>query len=264
MHKILDDIILSTENRVKDIKDINTKNTLATRSLAKSIQSVKDKKGIPVIAEVKPASPTTHNREVTPEDAAQIAMTMEKAGAAAISVLTEPDFFNGSLENLDHVRKAVNIPVLRKDFIIDEKQLYESHSDLILLIAGLLGHRLPQFINLAKRRGLQPLVEVHNHAELMNALDTDANIIGINNRNLETMEINLTTTEKLAPIIREHSPDTLIISESGISTPSDGSRVMQAGANAILVGTSIMKGNIYENTMLLVESGIYGSNIAKI
>ncbi|MCK4929259.1 MAG: indole-3-glycerol-phosphate synthase, partial [Methanosarcinales archaeon] len=162
MHRIIDDIISSTENRVKNIKDTDTKKVLATRSLVKSIQSVRDKNGVPVIAEVKPASPTTHNREVSPDDAAQIARTMEQAGATAISVLTEPDFFHGSLENLEHVRKAVNIPVLRKDFIIDEKQLYEVHSDLILLIAGILGNRLPGFIALAKSRGLQPLVEVHD------------------------------------------------------------------------------------------------------
>ncbi len=254
MHRIIDDIISSTENRVKNIKDTDTKKVLATRSLVKSIQSVRDKNGVPVIAEVKPASPTTHNREVSPDDAAQIARTMEQAGATAISVLTEPDFFHGSLENLEHVRKAVNIPVLRKDFIIDEKQLYEVHSDLILLIAGILGNRLPGFIALAKSRGLQPLVEVHDKIELMAALDTDANIIGINNRNLKTMRIDLATTEELIPIIRERSPDTIIISESGILTPQDAVRVLRAGADAILVGTSIMKGDIYDNTRSLVEA----------
>lgn len=254
MHRIIDDIISSTENRVKNIKDTDTKKVLATRSLVKSIQSVRDKNGVPVIAEVKPASPTTHNREVSPDDAAQIARTMEQAGATAISVLTEPDFFHGSLENLEHVRKAVNIPVLRKDFIIDEKQLYEVHSDLILLIAGILGNRLPGFIALAKSRGLQPLVEVHDKIELMAALDTDANIIGINNRNLKTMGIDLATTEELIPIIRERSPDTIIISESGILTPQDAVRVLRAGADAILVGTSIMKGDIYDNTRSLVEA----------
>ncbi len=264
MHRIIDDIISSTEKRVKVIKNTDSKKALTTRSLASSIQSVNDRHGIPVIAEVKPASPTTHNRDVSPADAAQIARTMEKAGAAAISVLTEPDYFHGSLENLEHVRRAVNIPVLRKDFIIDEKQLYEANSDLILLIAGILGDRLPGFIDLAKRRGLQPLVEVHNHAELIAALDSEANIIGINNRNLKTMEIDLATTEKLAPIISEHNPDIIIISESGILTPQDAVRMVQAGADAVLVGTSIMKGDIYENTRLLVESGISGSNANNI
>lgn len=256
MHTIINDIIFSTKNRIKDIKDIDPGKVFNTRSLAKSICSVHDMHGIPVIAEVKPASPTTHNRDVSPFEAAQLALTMENAGAAAISVLTEPDYFRGSLENLEHVRRSVNIPVLRKDFIIDEKQLYEAESDLVLLIAGILNDRLPAFIDLAKRRGLQPLVEVHNLAECMAALNSEARIIGINNRNLRTMQIDLATTEELAPIIREYDPDIIIISESGISTPRDAVRMVQAGADAILVGTSIMKGDIYHNTRLLVKAGI--------
>ena len=256
MNRIIEDIISATENRVNKLPGVGTAQAISTSSLTRSIKYAKDSQHIPVIAEVKPASPTTHNREVSPADAAQIARTMEKAGACAISVLTEPDFFHGSLENLEHVRQAVSIPVLRKDFIIDERQLYEVESDLILLIAGILGNRLPGFIALAKDRGLQPLVEVHDHAELMAALDTDADIIGINNRNLKTMEIDLATTEDLVPIIRKHSPDRIIISESGILTPQDAVRVIRAGADAVLVGTSIMKGDIYENTRLLVEAGI--------
>ncbi|MDF1557675.1 MAG: indole-3-glycerol-phosphate synthase [ANME-2 cluster archaeon] len=264
MHQIIDEIIISTKNRVTKITHTDKKNTISTRDFAKSIRTVKDKHCIPVIAEVKPSSPTTHNRNVTPIDAAQIARTMEQAGAVAISVLTEPDFFHGSLENLECVRRSVNIPVLRKDFIIDEKQLYETHSDLILLIAGLLGDRLPEFISLAKSRGLQPLVEVHNRAELMTVLDTDADIIGINNRNLKTMEVDLATTEELAPIINRHRPDTIIISESGIMTPKDVVRVVRAGADAVLVGTSIMKGDIYDNTRLLVEAKVSDPRISDI
>jgi len=233
MHQILEDIILSTIKRANTLPNRTTKPVTA-RILARSIRSVNKKQHIPVIAEVKPASPTTHNREVSPADAAEIARTMEKAGACAISVLTEPDFFHGSLENLEHVRQAVSIPVLRKDFMIDERQLYEVESDLILLIAGILGDKLPGFITLAKDRGLQPLVEVHDHAELMAVLDTDADIIGINNRNLKTMEIDLAITEELAPIIRKHSPDMIIISESGILTPQDAVRIIRAGADAHL------------------------------
>jgi indole-3-glycerol phosphate synthase len=260
MNRIIEDIISATKTRVYKLSGVSTAQTISTRSLTRSIKSAKDLQYIPVIAEVKPASPTTHNREVSPAGAAQIARTMEKAGACAISVLTEPDYFHGSLENLEYVRQAVSIPVLRKDFIIDERQLYEIESDLILLISGILGDRLPGFIALAKERGLQPLVEVHDHAELMAALDTDAEIIGINNRNLKTMEIDLATTEELAPIIREQCTDTTIISESGILTPQDAIRVVRAGADAVLVGTSIMKGDIYENTKLLVEAGLSDSH----
>jgi len=114
MHQILEDIILSTIKRANTLPNRTTKPVTA-RILARSIRSVNKKQHIPVIAEVKPASPTTHNREVSPADAAEIARTMEKAGACAISVLTEPDFFHGSLENLEHVRQAVSIPVLSTD-----------------------------------------------------------------------------------------------------------------------------------------------------
>lgn len=255
MQHIMADIIASTRGRVRNIKEINTAHTLTTRSIEKSIQAAKNKHNIPVIAEVKPASPTIQNRDVIPEDAAVIARTMEEAGASAISVLTEPAFFKGSLENLKYVYEAVHIPVLRKDFIVDKRQLYEAQSDLILLIAGILDDQLHELITLAMDRGLQPLVEVHNEDELKIVLDSDAKIIGINNRNLKTMEIDLSTTEILAPVIKEQDANRIIISESGISTPDDAVRVMQAGADAILVGTYIMKGDIYKNTKNLVEAG---------
>jgi len=264
MHQIMNDIISSTKKRIKTIQDINTMHTINARSLPLSIRLAKEKNHIPVIAEVKPASPTTHNRDITPKEAAQIAITMEKAGAAAISVLTEPNFFHGSIENLEHVRRAVNIPVLRKDFIIDKKQIYEVESDLILLIAGILGSHLPEFIRLATQRGLQPLVEVHNEAELASDLAANADIIGINNRNLKTMEVDIKTTENLTTLIKELTtgsmyPDATgktIISESGILTPRDARRAMQSGVDAILVGTSIMKGDVYLNTRKLVETDI--------
>ena len=264
MHQIIDDIISSTKKRIRTIGDIDTRHTVNSRSLPVSIRLAKEKDHIPVIAEVKPASPTTHNRNVTPKEAAQIAITMEKAGAVAISVLTEPEFFHGSIENLEHVRRAVNIPVLRKDFIIDKKQIYEVESDLILLIAGILGSSLPEFIRLATRRGLQPLVEVHNEAELSAALAVNADIIGINNRNLKTMEVDIKTTEILTTMIKRSvnksmEPDAMgktIISESGILTRQDAGRAMRAGVDAILVGTSIMKGDVYLNTKKLVETGI--------
>lgn len=252
----MDEIIASTKTRVQNIQDVHVTEIPEARSLVRSIQLVKDRHKIPVIAEVKPASPTATNRELTPLEAAQIAKRMEAAEAAAISVLTEPKFFHGSLENLEQVRNAVHIPVLRKDFIIDPKQIYESQSDLILLIAGILGDHLPEFIHLAEQRGLQPLVEVHNEQELFRVLKTGAEIIGINNRNLNTMEVDLATTETLIPIIKQHGPNRIIISESGILSPDDAKRVMKAGADAILVGTSIMKGDIYQNTRKLVYAGI--------
>jgi indole-3-glycerol phosphate synthase len=175
---------------------------------------------------------------------------MESAGATAISVLTEPNFFKGSIKNLESVRQKVKIPVLRKDFIIHKNQISEVESDLILLIAGILGDELDEFVNDAISSGREPLVEVHNMVELEKAMSTGTKIIGINNRDLTTMKVDITTTEKLAPLIS----DRIIISESGISSPDDAMRMMDAGADAILVGTSIMQGNIYEKTYELVHA----------
>jgi len=249
MHRIINEILESTKNRVQTLPEPK-KRRIDARSFRESIKASKQQHLIPVISEVKPSSPTRFIRTVTPQDAAEIAGQMEAAGAAAISVLTEPQFFKGSIENLDSVRRAVKVPVLRKDFIIDKAQICEAKSDLVLLIAGILGEKLDNFVNEAISYGREPLVEVHNRMELENALLTSAGIIGINNRDLTTMKVDITTTEKLAPLISGR----IIISESGISTPQEAVRMIEAGADAILVGTSIMQGNIYEKTYELVHA----------
>jgi indole-3-glycerol phosphate synthase len=249
MHKIINDILDSTKKRLPPSGNIKP-GRIASLDFKESIKAIKNKNLIPVIAEVKPSSPTRFIRNVTPQDAAEIAKQMEAAGAAAISVLTEPQFFKGSIRNLNSVRDAVGIPVLRKDFIIDRTQIYEAKSDLILLIAGILGSSLDDFVNEALTSGRQPLVEVHNELELENALSTLANIIGINNRDLTTMKVDISTTEELAPLIS----DRIIVSESGISSSEDAVRMLDAGADAILVGTTIMQGNVYEKTYELVHA----------
>jgi len=248
MHRIINEILESTKKRIPESTD--KKGIKQSRNFRESIQARKKQNLVPVIAEVKPSSPTKFIRDVTPRDAADLARQMEAGGAAAISVLTEPQFFKGSLENLLFVRKAVSIPVLRKDFIIDKAQIHEAESDLILLIAGILGYKLDNFVNEAISHGREPLVEVHNERELKTALTTDANIIGINNRDLTTMKVDITTTEKLAPLISGR----IVISESGISSPEDAVRMIEAGADAVLVGTSIMQGNIYDKTYELVHA----------
>lgn len=249
MHQIIDEIIASTKNRIP-LASNTKKKRITSRDFKKSIKDKKQQGLIPVISEVKPSSPTRFIRNVTPLEAAGIASQMESAGAAAISVLTEPDFFKGSIQNLISVRENVKVPVLRKDFIINKNQIHEVESDLILLIAGILGDELDDFVNEAISSGREPLVEVHNIDELENALATQTNIIGINNRNLTTMKVDITTTEKLAPLISKR----IIISESGISSPDDAVRMIDAGADAILVGTSIMLGNVYEKTYELVHA----------
>ena len=250
MHQTINDILESTRKRIPPSGSKGIKSVKA-RSFRDSVNEKKKHNLIPVISEVKPSSPTKFIRDITPEDAAIIAGTMEKAGASAISVLTEPEFFKGSIENLNSVRRAVDIPVLRKDFIIDKAQIYEAKSDLILLIAGFLGDKLGDFVDAVIETGRQPLVEVHNRDELENALATKTDIIGINNRDLTTMKVDISTTEELAPLV---SGGRIIISESGISSPDDAVRMIEAGADAILVGTSIMQGNIYDKTSELVNA----------
>ncbi len=261
----LEKILQSTRRRIEGLK-VNkpefkepTNPEPSKSNLIQLFRITKNEGNIPVIAEIKPASPTIKNQDVLPEDAISIAKEMKKGGATALSILTEPDHFNGSIDNLKAVRKSLDIPVLRKDFIIDKIQMQETPADMILLIAGLLEDELDMFIGKARSYGFEPLVEVHNKKELTDTLDSPATIIGVNNRNLKDLSIDLRTSEELIPYIREydrqHGTDHLVISESGIHTPEDAKRMINAGADALLIGTSIMKsGNIYESTRSIVEA----------
>lgn len=252
MSSVIDKILETTKKRIQKIDKPQTHPKIEKRDLLKIIETKKRQNKIPVIAEIKPSSPTKRYLEVKPRRAAQIAFQMQKGGAAGISVLTEPEFFHGSLKNLEEARKAVKLPILRKDFIIDEKQLWETNSDLILLISGVLKTRLNHFVDQALSHGIEPLVEVHNAQELGNALETQTRFIGINNRDLNTLKIDLRTTEKLAPLAKKE--ERIIISESGIKTPEDAIRMMNAGADGVLVGSTIMEGNIYQKTKELTNA----------
>jgi indole-3-glycerol phosphate synthase len=194
-----------------------------------------------LIAEVKKASPSAG---VIAEsfDPVQIAKTYESAGANAISVLTDEQFFQGSLAYMTRVRAAVGLPVLRKDFILHEAQIYEAScagADAILLIVAALAQPdLERLLAIAADFQLDVLVEVHTLEELDRALDTDAQIIGINNRNLATFQVDLKTTEQLS----EQVPDGItLVSESGIKTAEDTRRLLASGCNAILVGETLMR-----------------------
>ncbi len=268
MHRVIEDILEATKKRVTalDVPTSNVSNDSITSQNAESlkrdfisaVELAKLEGKIPIIAEVKPASPSATFREILPDDASEIAKEMERGGAVAISVLTEPDFFNGSIGNLKSARNSTSIPVLRKDFIIDEIQMDETKSDLILLIAGALGDKLESFVLLAQSKGFEPLVEVHNEDELNNALKTTARVIGINNRDLGTLEVDLQTTVRLAPIIRNFDENNrtqhVIISESGVHNKDDINRVISAGADAILIGTAIIKSSdVYSKTKEMVE-----------
>jgi indole-3-glycerol phosphate synthase len=196
---------------------------------------------IRLIAEIKFASPSAgviRDRM----DPCVIGRTYEDAGAAAISLLTDNRFFGGNVEELPRLKGAVSLPILRKDFIIDAIQVQESllwGADAILLIARILSkERVNELLALSKELRLTPLIEVHDLQDLEKAVDCGAEIIGINNRNLDTFEVDLQTTLDLAPQVPEHC---IIVSESGISHPEDIRRVKKSGIRAVLVGTSIMK-----------------------
>ena len=188
---------------------------------------------IPIIAEIKPKA---LGRPLLPAEAAYYARSYAENGACAISVLTEPTHFLGALDSVSIARRA-GLPVLRKDFIFDERQLSEVQADLVLLIAG-LGIDLEGLIEAARSLGMEPLVEVHTGAEMASALATDARIIGINNRNLHTLEVDLSTFERLAPLAKEAG--VFVVAESGVHRPADAGRMMEAGADALLVGTELM------------------------
>jgi indole-3-glycerol phosphate synthase len=263
MHDSILHILNTTKTRVQALGSQTCLEDLSRgferRDFISAVADAKNDGRVPVIAEVKPASPGRTFREISPATAARLAWEMEEAGAVAVSVLTEPGVFRGSLENLDSVRKTVCLPVLRKDFIIDRVQLDEARSDLVLLIAGILGEELEAFVELALEKGLEPLVEVHNRKELDFALKTGARVIGINNRDFETLKINLAATEGLAPVIREydldHGTKHLIISESGMNGAGDVRRVIQAGADAVLIGSALMESaSVFDKTKEFVQS----------
>ena len=197
--------------------------------------------GNAVIAEIKKASPSAGviRADFRPAD---IAASYERAGAACLSVLTDQHFFQGCEDYLVEARQACSLPVLRKDFMVHPWQIYESRAigaDCILLIAAALGRdQLQEFDGLANDLGLDVLVEVHDEAELENALSTRATLVGVNNRDLHTFTTDLSTSERLRPIIPEQRT---MVTESGIHTSDDVSRMKRAGINAFLVGEAFMR-----------------------
>jgi indole-3-glycerol phosphate synthase len=235
---ILDEIIRRTEKRVALLPSTFPDNsTWAHVSLIDAIRNRNG--GNAVIAEIKCASPSrgTIRRNV---DMAMMAGALAGSGCVALSVLTEPYFFGGTAQDIARVKSAVSIPVLRKDFIINEQQIAESRalgSDAVLLIAAVLKERLPVFVDLALDYGLEPLVEVHDATDVKTALATRAELIGINNRNLATLTIDRSTTRLLSESIR--SAGRTIVSESGMRS-ADDIREMKPYCDAFLIGSSIM------------------------
>jgi indole-3-glycerol phosphate synthase len=194
-----------------------------------------------VIAEIKRASPSKGQIPwALPLE--EIIRNYETGGASLISVLTEEDFFSGGPVDLQRIRTLTSLPILRKDFLFTEYQIYESalwDTDFILLIAAILDDStLQSLLHLAEALGLRVLVECRDEAEIFRALNVGANFIGINNRDLRTFEINLKRTEELALLIPD---DCLLVSESGILAPQDAAYVSRCGADAVLVGESCVR-----------------------
>jgi len=231
----------------------DTRLSVAPRSLPDALEGAAADGRVPVVAEVKPTSPTTDGQR--DDDPAELAREMVAGGAAAISVLTEPDHFDGSTDALTAVRDAVDVPVLRKDFLLEEAQLDAVEADAVLLIARFLDGdgELDAMLAAARERGFQALVEVHDRAELQRAIDAGADIIGVNNRDLAALDVDLDTFESVAP----HVPDDVtLFAESGIGSPADARRMRTAGADGLLVGSAIMRGDgdVRENTRRLVTA----------
>ena len=196
---------------------------------------------ISLIAEVKRSSPSKGSL-ATITDPAGLAAQYEEAGAHVVSVLTEQRRFGGSLADLDAVRKSVDLPILRKDFMIDDYQFYEARAhgaDVVLLIvAALSKNQLDDYFHLAKELGMRSLIEVHTHDELERALEISPDIIGVNSRNLKTLDVDAQAFAELIPKI----PSTIArVAESGISTRQEVEFAQQCGATAILVGEALVR-----------------------
>ena len=196
--------------------------------------------GLNVLAELKPASPSRGViRE--PFEPVELAQSLETAGACALSVLTEGEFFRGSLKNLRDARKAIQLPVLRKDFIFDSWQVWETRANdadsFLLIVATLSDGLLRDLIALGRELGMEPLVEIHTGEDLDRALAAGARILGVNNRDLKTLTVNVNTSFELIGGIPD---DCIAVSESGLRTHEDLVKLRSAGFDAFLIGTHLM------------------------
>lgn len=224
---------------LKEIKS-HIRDVEPPRDFFAAISSKTDDRHIRLIAEIKKSSPSK-GLLISDLKVDDFVKRYEEAGASAISVLTERRFFSGRPENIGIAKENAKLPVLRKDFLFEEYQIYESRyigADALLLIAAVLGpSALSDFILLSEELGMSSLVEVHDERELEKALKADARIIGINNRDLTTFKVDIETTFR---VIREIPKGKVVVSESGITSREDVRRLIDIGVHAILVGESIV------------------------
>lgn len=242
--QVLRTIVAARRQRIEEVRATTPLEKLRqvakSRSEYRSFSAAISGEVLSVIAELKRASPSRGLLRPNYRPL-EIAESYQQAGASALSVLTEEQFFQGSLNDLKAVREAVRIPVLRKDFIVDEYQVYEAVAEgadaLLLIVAALEDKNLNHLIQLSEQLHVAALVEVHTAAELERAIPAGARIIGVNNRNLNTLEVSLETSFRL----REMIPSScLTVSESGIKSGSDLEKLAKAGFNAVLIGEHLM------------------------
>jgi indole-3-glycerol phosphate synthase len=238
---VLDDLAAAALARAEELRASTDLDSLYQEALLfekRDFAAALRASGLSVISEIKRASPSVGF--ISDADPAEWAARYEAEGASCLSVLTEPDRFKGSLEDLDAARDRVALPVIRKDFTVDEAQVLEAgtRADAILLIAALFDPAsLARYISLAVELGLTPLVEVHDEAEADLAVETGAQVIGVNNRDLRDFTVDLATFERLAPRLAGAT----LVAESGVKTPEDGRRLRDVGADAVLVGEAAMR-----------------------
>lgn len=261
---VLDDILagvredLAERQRVLPLEAV--KEIAARQAPAHDVRGALARPGVAVIAEVKRSSPSA-GQLASIGDPAALACEYEAGGATMISVLTERRRFDGSLDDLDAVRKAVQIPVLRKDFVVTPYQVWEARAhgaDAVLLIVAALEQEV--LVSLRERiesLGMTALVEVHDEAEAIRALDAEARVIGINNRNLRTLEVDRETFARVAPLL----PNTVVrVAESGVRGPHDLLACAASGADAVLVGEGLVKADVPRQAVAdLVAAGAHPS-----
>jgi indole-3-glycerol phosphate synthase len=245
---VLADIVARTRARLAaepmDVEDVRRAAfDAARRRTAHAFRDAISRDGINVIAEIKSASPSAGSIVSNP-DVESIAVEYRNGGAAAISVVTERDFFSGSRDWLTRATGASGLPVIMKDFVVEPSQVYgaaAAGADALLLLASLLEPAtIRRFTGILAEFGCDALVEVHNEEELEKAREADAAIIGVNNRDLKSFRVDLATSERLAPRI---PAGVIRVAESGIGTPKDVARLRAAGYNAFLVGESLLRQN---------------------
>ena len=242
---ILDKILARKEEEVAARKQTTPEakmvNLVRVACVPRDFKGALQKANVALIAEVKKASPSK-GVLIEDFDPVQLGRTYATNGASAISVLTDEDFFQGKLKYLQDVRGRVSLPILRKDFIIDPYQVLEARSvdadAVLLIVAALEDGQMKELYDTIIQNGMTPLVEVHNEAELDRALALGATVVGINNRDLKTFNVDLNTTARLAQRV---PPDVVLIAESGIRSEQDVKHMGALGASAVLVGESLVK-----------------------